>query len=70
VVPIEGDCVKENLDLSLEDQEELMSKINIVFHGAASVNFNENIKIAFDINVNGTKHLLNLCKKFQDLKVM
>jgi nucleoside-diphosphate-sugar epimerase len=40
-----------------------------VFHVAATVDFNENIKSAYDVNVKGTKILLEFCKKFENLKV-
>jgi fatty acyl-CoA reductase len=69
VIAIVGDCVQEDLGLTPEDREELISKTNIVFHVAATVNFNENIKTAYDINVKGTKVLLDFCKKFKILMV-
>ncbi|KAH0819059.1 hypothetical protein GEV33_003732 [Tenebrio molitor] len=65
---MDGDCTQENLGLTLEDRQELISKTNIVFHVAATVDFNENIKSAYDVNVKGTKILLELCKKFENLK--
>ncbi|KAH0816597.1 hypothetical protein GEV33_006194 [Tenebrio molitor] len=68
VTAISGDCAQENLGLTLEDRQELISKANIVFHVAATVDFNENIKSAYDVNVKGTKFLLELCKKFENLK--
>ncbi|KAH0817603.1 hypothetical protein GEV33_005189 [Tenebrio molitor] len=64
---VAGDCTQENLGLTPEYQEELISKTNIVFHVAATVDFNENIKTAYDINVKGTKVLLEFCKKFKHL---
>ncbi|CAH1382131.1 unnamed protein product [Tenebrio molitor] len=64
---VAGDCTQEDLGLTPEDQEELISKTNIVFHVAATVDFNENIKTAYDINVKGTKALLEFCKKFKNL---
>jgi fatty acyl-CoA reductase len=69
VTAISGDCAQENLGLTLEDRQELISKTNIVFHVAATVDFNENIKSAYNANVKGTKILLELCKKFENLKV-
>ncbi|KAH0816530.1 hypothetical protein GEV33_006262 [Tenebrio molitor] len=68
VTAVVGDCVQEDLGLAPEDREELISKTNIVFHVAATVSFTENIKIAYDVNVKGTKALLDLCKKFEHLK--
>jgi fatty acyl-CoA reductase len=70
IIAIAGDSAKDNLDLAPEDQEELISKVNIVFHVAATVHFNENLKVAYEVNVQGTKRLLDLSKRFQHLKVL
>jgi fatty acyl-CoA reductase len=66
---MDGDCTQENLGLTLEDRQELISKTNIVFHVATTVDFNKNIKSAYDVNVKGTKTLLELRKNFENLKV-
>jgi fatty acyl-CoA reductase len=70
VTAISGDCTQGNLGLALEDRQELISKTNIVFHVAATVDFNENIKSAYDVNVKGTKIVLEFCKKIENLKVI
>ncbi|XP_068900512.1 fatty acyl-CoA reductase wat-like [Tenebrio molitor] len=68
VVFLDGDHTKINLNLPLKCREELLSKINVVFHVAATVNFDENIKTAFNINVKGTENVLSFCKECRHLK--
>ncbi|XP_044260757.1 fatty acyl-CoA reductase wat-like [Tribolium madens] len=68
VSAIEGDCVSDNLGLSLQDREKLVTKVNVVFHVAATVHLNENIKTAYKINIGGTENLLKLCQKMKNLK--
>ncbi|XP_066257718.1 fatty acyl-CoA reductase wat-like [Euwallacea similis] len=65
---IPGDCSLAGLGISITDRQKLISNINVVFHVAATVNFNEQIKLAYNINVNGTKNLLNLAREMTSLK--
>ena len=44
IVPVEGDIAKENLGLSQEDWEMLQENVEIVFHSAATVRFDEDLK--------------------------
>ena len=44
VVPVMGDIAEENLGLSEEDWEMLQENIEIVFHSAATVRFDEDLK--------------------------
>lgn len=68
VEPIAGDCSIAGLGLSITDRQKLISTINIVLHVAATVNFNEHIKLAYSINVNATKDILDLAKEMTNLK--
>lgn len=47
----------------------LISNVDVIFHAAATVRFDENIKLAFSINVNGTRDILNLARQIKNLKV-
>ena len=69
IVIVPGDCSLPDLGLSKEDQKTLSDKIDIVFHGAATVKFDENLKIAAGINVFGTQEILKFCKTMKNLKV-
>ncbi|XP_050300489.1 putative fatty acyl-CoA reductase CG5065 [Anthonomus grandis grandis] len=68
VKAIPGDVGLPNLGLSDEDRNFLIENINIVFHSAATVKFNEDLKTAIILNTLGTKRLLELCEKMMHLK--
>ncbi|CAG4999545.1 unnamed protein product [Parnassius apollo] len=68
VVPIVGDISEPNLAVTEEDEKELREKVSIVFHMAATVKFNEPLKVAMNINFEGTRRVLNLCKKMKQLQ--
>lgn len=70
IIPINGDCAAAGLGLSIEDRATLMSKINVVIHAAATVRFDEKLKLALDINVHGTKDVLDLCHEMRNLKAV
>ncbi|KAL6433313.1 hypothetical protein ACFW04_006475 [Cataglyphis niger] len=67
VLMIEGDMGKLDLGLSPENRK-LILDTNIIFHGAATVRFNENIRTAVNINVRGTKQMLLLAKEMPNFK--
>lgn len=69
IILIEGDVSKLNLGISEEDRRILNEEVEIVFHVAATVRFDENLKSAILINTRGTRELCNLALKFQKLKV-
>lgn len=48
----------------------MISNVNIIFHAAATVRFDENLKLAFSINVNGTRGVLDLAREMENLKSM
>ncbi|KAF6206837.1 hypothetical protein GE061_018073 [Apolygus lucorum] len=64
---IEGDCSLPNLGIKDHDRALLIEKVNIVFHGAATVNFEEPLKRATAINVTGTRDMANLCQEIKNL---
>jgi fatty acyl-CoA reductase len=58
------------MGLKPSDRSFLTQHVTIVFHGAATVNFNETLRIAVGVNVTGTKNLLELAKDMKKLKVI
>lgn len=44
IVAVNSDLTQPELDLSKEDQDTLKERINVVFHCAATVRFNEPLK--------------------------
>ncbi|XP_077270693.1 fatty acyl-CoA reductase wat-like isoform X1 [Temnothorax americanus] len=67
IIMIEADLSKLDLGLSQENRERLLDT-NVIFHVAATVRFNEAIRIAVNINVRGTKQLLLIAKEMPNLK--
>lgn len=64
-----GNIEQPGLGLSEEDKQKLSEEVNIIFHGAATVRFDEKLKVAVRINVLGTKELIKLAKTVKNLKV-
>lgn len=57
------------LGLSSSDRTTLTREVSIVFHVAATVRFDEKIKLAVAINVQAPKEIINLSKEMNNLKV-
>lgn len=47
----------------------MISNVSIIFHAAATIKFDENLKLAVEINVHGTKEVIGLSKEVKNLKV-
>lgn len=58
IVPIEGDIIKDQLALKPEDRELLTNDLDILINCAASVDFNERLCDAFQINYFGCLRML------------
>ncbi|XP_044732185.1 putative fatty acyl-CoA reductase CG5065 [Chrysoperla carnea] len=60
---IKGDISKLEYGLSDSDLEFIIHEINIVFHVAASVRFDDSLKDAILINTRGTREMLKILKQ-------
>lgn len=69
LIAIAGDCTLPGLGLNDNDKQLLISKVHMVFHCAATVRFDENLKVAFNINVCATRDVIELAKQMKNLKV-
>ncbi|XP_046146108.1 putative fatty acyl-CoA reductase CG5065 [Osmia bicornis bicornis] len=65
--PVKGDVALPDLGLSQEDKNMLTERVNIIFHSAATVRFNEPIKVAVNLNTNGTDRMIELSKSMKNL---
>ncbi|KAL1463309.1 hypothetical protein WDU94_015072 [Cyamophila willieti] len=63
-----GQLETENFGLCPTDLQHLISNTSLVFHVAATVRFDEHIRIAYNINVVGTNTMLSLAKQMTRLK--
>lgn len=66
--PIRGDMLLPELGLSPHDRHLLEENVSIVFHSAATVRFDEPLRIAVEMNVIAVRKMLTLCRKFQCLE--
>jgi fatty acyl-CoA reductase len=69
IIPIHGDITSEELGISESDQALLCQKVSVVFHSAATVKFDEKLKLSVTINMLGTKRLVELCHRMTRLEV-
>ncbi|XP_044764580.1 uncharacterized protein LOC123321141 [Coccinella septempunctata] len=70
VTLVQGDCSEANLGLSSEDRQKLIENVNVIIHGAATVRFDEPLRIAAAINVKGTIEIMRLAQQCQNLVSM
>lgn len=69
MVPIQGDIMLPGLGVGAQDAATLISRVSVVFHAAATVKFDEALKLSLQMNVLGTKRLVELCHKMERLVV-
>lgn len=63
-----GDMTIPKLGLSASDEQVLLEQVSIVFHLAATVKFDEDLKAAAHQNTLGTVKVLDLCSRMKHLK--
>lgn len=66
--PILCDLTVKNLNLSENDLSLLTKNVEVVFHSAASVRFDETLREAVILNTRGTQEMLFLSEKMIKLK--
>ncbi|KAK5638607.1 hypothetical protein RI129_012902 [Pyrocoelia pectoralis] len=67
---INGDVTELQLGISTSDANLLIENVSVIFHGAASVRFDDPLKYAILLNTRGTRELLNLALKMKKLDVL
>ncbi|XP_011266457.2 putative fatty acyl-CoA reductase CG5065 isoform X1 [Camponotus floridanus] len=68
VIPLNGDICSDNLGFTDEQRELLINEVNLVFHCAATLRLEAKLKDAVEMNMIGTKRLLNLAKEMKHLE--
>ncbi|XP_011177536.1 fatty acyl-CoA reductase wat [Zeugodacus cucurbitae] len=68
LVPIPGDAILPGLGISPEHIA-LMEHVSVVFHCAATVRFDEPLRVALKLNVGGTYEALMFAEKLKNLKM-
>ncbi|CAG9135156.1 unnamed protein product [Plutella xylostella] len=69
IVAVAGDCGSAGLGLTLADRHTLAEKVNIIFHSAATVKFDEDLRTALETNVRAPLHVLRLARDMRGLDV-
>ncbi|KAK0071263.1 hypothetical protein PV325_013218 [Microctonus aethiopoides] len=67
VIAIKGDVSQPELGLSEEDRIMLTQTVNMIFHVAATVRFDEPLKVAVNLNTRGTQRLMELASNMLNL---
>jgi len=70
VVAVSGDITEAALGLSTQDIRMLVEEVNIVFHSAATVKFDEDLTKSVAMNVEAVYSLLDICKKIRKLEAV
>jgi alcohol-forming fatty acyl-CoA reductase len=58
----------DNLRIAKSDLVTIIEEVDVFYHAMASVKFNEKLKDAINVNIFGTKRVLELAKQVQNLK--
>ncbi|CAB0001195.1 unnamed protein product [Nesidiocoris tenuis] len=68
IVFVEGNVSQLNLGIDESARATLANEVQIVFHTAATVKLEANLKEATAINILGTREMCRLCSKFKNLE--
>lgn len=64
---VAGDVGQPNLGISDEDRRTLVEKVNVIFHSAALLDFANTLKMTVDVNLLGTRRVLELGRQCRNL---
>lgn len=67
LIAISGDMTSKGLALQTTDLQLLTDNVNIVFHCAASVRFDESLQTAVILNTRGTHEIIEVSKNMRNL---
>ncbi|XP_052748773.1 putative fatty acyl-CoA reductase CG5065 isoform X2 [Galleria mellonella] len=70
LIPIVGDITERNLGMTPADERLLIEKVSVVFHSAATVQFNDPLPEAVRVNVEGTKNIIDFCHKLKNIDML
>ncbi|XP_077295802.1 putative fatty acyl-CoA reductase CG5065 [Arctopsyche grandis] len=69
IFALDGDLMNENFGLKESDLNEVQKEVNVIFHCAATVKFNADLKEAIQTNTCGTWILIQIAKTMKQLDV-
>ncbi|KAL3271477.1 hypothetical protein HHI36_021962 [Cryptolaemus montrouzieri] len=65
---VNGDCCQPDIGLSPESKNMLIKEVTSIFHVAATVRFDQHLRLAAYINVRSVRDLLKMAKQMPQLK--
>ena len=68
-MPVEGDICKDMLAMKPEDRQRIMDEVQIVINCAASVDFNERLCDAFQVNYFGCLRMHDLVSQCRNVEI-
>jgi len=69
VFAIPGEITQLGFALSQQDRQHLMDNVTVVFHAAASVKFDDELREAVRTNLRSAREVVKLAKEMKHLKV-
>ncbi|KAF5306584.1 hypothetical protein FQR65_LT07311 [Abscondita terminalis] len=69
VIAVRGDVTEDNLGLTPQLRKKLVEEVDVIFHMAATIRFDDPLKKAVLLNVRGTKYMLDFAKECKHLLV-
>ncbi len=70
IVPVFGDITQNDCGLNDEHLKRVIEESELVFHMAASLKLEATLKPNILMNLLGTKHVIEMCKRMKHLKLM
>lgn len=70
LIPVIGDVSEESLGISPEDRQTIINNVHVVIHSAASLDFNQPLRTTVNINLLGTRYVMELCEEMKSLQAM
>lgn len=68
ITAVTGDMTSPGLRLSSSDLQSLKDNVSIIFHSAATIKFNEELKAVIRMNVKGPLQLLEITRQMKRLQ--
>ncbi|XP_077994546.1 fatty acyl-CoA reductase 1-like isoform X2 [Glandiceps talaboti] len=68
IIAVKSDMLEPGLGLSDEDREMLQQEVGVVFHVAATIKFDEKMKLSYKMNVKALQEMVKLCKDMKKLE--
>ena len=67
IIPISGDITVDGLGISQNDLNQLVKNVSVIFHSAATIRFEEPLRVAVNYNMLGTRRVIKLAHQIPQL---